>query len=349
MAHYHLIQWVLFFYIYCFLGWVWESCYVSVRQHKWVNRGFMHGPFLPIYGFGAVMILLATIPVKENLGLVFICGMVGATLLEYITGTFMEALFHVRYWDYSEEPFNLNGHICLLSSLAWGGFSVLMIKVLHQPIEAVVLLLNYSWAEIIALLVSIAIMMDLIESFNEAMDLKKMLIHLSESNVEIQLIRKRLDVVITAVDTDAAKLKEKLLQSKQKLEEKWWEEKAHYELQLKAMSSKALIENGMEKIKEGKNLVLQALSEKANTYLGQIEEYTSEKGRMPVKELGKLKIELEELTEKIISQKEKVLQLKNKAYKHSVGILRRNPNAISKKHKAALEEIKQKVRLKRKS
>lgn len=78
------------FYIYCFLGWVWESCYVLLENKKWTNRGFMKGPFLPIYGSGAIIILIATIPFKENLVVVFFMGMIAATLLEYFTGMTMD-------------------------------------------------------------------------------------------------------------------------------------------------------------------------------------------------------------------------------------------------------------------
>ena len=101
MYVYTLGQWLLFFFLYCFLGWVWESCYVSARQRRWVNRGFLHGPLLPIYGFGAVIILWATLPVRGSLPLIFLLGMLAATALEYVTGAAMEALFKVRYWDYS--------------------------------------------------------------------------------------------------------------------------------------------------------------------------------------------------------------------------------------------------------
>ena len=66
MHAYYLSQWVLFFFIYSFIGWVWESCYVSVRKRRWVNRGFMHGPMLPLYGSGALAVLVSTIGVREN-------------------------------------------------------------------------------------------------------------------------------------------------------------------------------------------------------------------------------------------------------------------------------------------
>ena len=128
-------QWALLFFFYCFCGWVWESCYVSAKQRHWVNRGFLHGPLLPIYGSGAIIILFATLPVADNFWLVYFLGMLAATALEYVVGAVMEQLFKVRYWDYTKQPFNLHGYICLTSSIAWGFFSDLLIYVIHPPID----------------------------------------------------------------------------------------------------------------------------------------------------------------------------------------------------------------------
>lgn len=110
------------------------TCYVSACRRQWVNRGFLHGPLLPIYGSGATIILFVTLPVEQDLRLVFLLGMIAATVLEYVTGAVMERLFKVRYWDYSHHRFNLNGHICLTSSLAWGFFSILLVRFIHPPI-----------------------------------------------------------------------------------------------------------------------------------------------------------------------------------------------------------------------
>ena len=116
IGQYTLQQWILYFYVYCFLGWIFESCYVSFRKKEWVNRGFLHGPFLPIYGSGAVMMLFVSEPFKNNLILTYFAGVVGATLLELVTGAAMEALFKVRYWDYSNQKFNYKGNISLTYS-----------------------------------------------------------------------------------------------------------------------------------------------------------------------------------------------------------------------------------------
>lgn len=194
MQSYHLTQWVLFFFIYSFIGWVWECCFVSVRKRRWVNRGFMYGPMLPIYGFGALAVLISTIRVRDSIPLIFLFGMVGATLLEYVTGAVMERLFNVKYWDYSNQKFNLNGHICLTSSLGWGLFSVLLVKFVHVPIEGAVLKIPTIIAEGIAFVLTVAAAVDVTQSFNDAMDLKRILAQLEESKKQIRKIQEKLKV-----------------------------------------------------------------------------------------------------------------------------------------------------------
>ena len=194
MQSYHLTLWVLFFFIYSFIGWVWECCFVSVRKRRWVNRGFMYGPMLPIYGFGALAVLISTIRVRDSIPLIFLFGMVGATLLEYVTGAVMERLFNVKYWDYSNQKFNLNGYICLTSSLGWGLFSVLLVKFVHVPIEGAVLKIPTIIAEGIAFVLTVAAAVDVTQSFNDAMDLKRILAQLEESKKQIRKIQEKLKV-----------------------------------------------------------------------------------------------------------------------------------------------------------
>ncbi len=141
MIQYKAFQWLFFFYLYCFFGWCFESSYVSLKSGRPVNRGFMRGPFLPLYGSGAIMMLIVSSPFQDNILLTYIAGVIGATALEYITGVTMEALFKVRYWDYSKQPFNFQGHICLSSSIAWGFLTILMTRVVHRPVEQFVLLI----------------------------------------------------------------------------------------------------------------------------------------------------------------------------------------------------------------
>ena len=192
---YTFSTWLLFFYFYCFLGWLWETCYVSVLKAKWVNRGFMRGPFLPISGSGAIVVLIFTLPFRTNAGLVFVVGMTSATLLEYFTGAAMEKMFHVRYWDYSKQRLNLNGHICVTSSLAWGCFSVILTLYGHTPVERFVLNMNTNVLEVLVFVLTVYISIDMAESIREAINLKEVLLGLEENNEDFRRFQKHIEVV----------------------------------------------------------------------------------------------------------------------------------------------------------
>lgn len=106
----------LWFLLYAFIGWVYESVLVSVSERRWVNRGFLNGPLCPIYGCGAVLAIVLlhdfTNPIE-----IFLISSFGASILEYITSWGMEKLFHARWWDYSHYRFNIQGRICLLAAI----------------------------------------------------------------------------------------------------------------------------------------------------------------------------------------------------------------------------------------
>lgn len=209
MTQYSFLQIIMFFFVYCFLGWIWETSYVSIRTRKFVNRGFLHGPLIPIYGFGAMVILFATLPVKDNLWLVFICGMLGASVLELVTGCTMEAIFHVRYWDYTNIPTNIKGYISLPTSIVWGFFSILMIKFIHNPIEHMVLSLSETATEVLTVILVMFGSMDLGVSIRDALDLKEILKHISEME-SVQRAQKRMDVIAAVIDNDMENFKDKI-------------------------------------------------------------------------------------------------------------------------------------------
>ncbi|WP_313187676.1 putative ABC transporter permease [Lacrimispora sp.] len=175
MYLYTWYQWLLFFFIYCFIGWIIESTYVSVKSFHFVNRGFLRLPLLPLYGSGAIIMLWLSIPVQGNLFLVFLFGMLGASALEYVTGYAMERLFKMKYWDYSNIPFNLNGYVCLTNSIAWGFLTLLLTEVIHRPLEWLVLRLNGTACIILVIMVGIIFVTDAIRSTKEALDLGRIL------------------------------------------------------------------------------------------------------------------------------------------------------------------------------
>lgn len=129
---------LVYFLIYSFLGWVLETVYKSILQRKYVNSGFVFGPFCPIYGFGAVILYLFLNDFKHNFVLVFIIGVIIFSIWECLVGYFLEKLFNTKYWDYSNEKFNFKGRICLRMSLIWGILGVLFIYVLHPGISKII-------------------------------------------------------------------------------------------------------------------------------------------------------------------------------------------------------------------
>lgn len=207
ISGYTVVQWVLFFYFYCLVGWIWESCFVSARKKHWVNRGFLHGPLLPIYGSGAVIVLVIAYPVRGNAVLVYLVGALSATVLEYLTGAAMESLFHVRYWDYTKKRFNLHGHICLEATLLWGVFSVAMTYAVHRPVADLLLKVPEAYTEPIAVGITMVFSGDLVLSVREALDLRELLRDITQNRLEIQRLQRRMDVVLAVIGDDAEKLK----------------------------------------------------------------------------------------------------------------------------------------------
>lgn len=309
---YTFIQWLLFFFIYCFLGWVWESCYVSIKKREWINRGFLHGPMLPIYGSGAIIVLICTIGVRDQIVLTFLFGMTGATILEYVTGVCMERLFRVRYWDYSHMPLNLKGYICLPVSLGWGAFSVLLVRVIHVPIENLVLQIPERIAEVVSVVCSSAFAVDFTLSFSEAMDLRDMLIRLSDSNEKIQRLQKRLEVV-------SAFAEDGLMQYQMKREER-------------KMSRKEFLERMIERQRENRRMMLVELIDRVNESI--------DAGLEKREELQKIKTQIEQEFKNIGS-------LTNRAARRSARLLHRNPNTVSKRYAEALKQVQEMLKKKK--
>ena len=202
MFQYKTFQWLFIFYMYCFLGWCFESAFVSIKSKEWINRGFMRGPFLPLYGSGATMMLVVSMPFQDNIVLTYVAGCIGATVLEYITGVTMEALFKVRYWDYSNRPYNFQGQICLRSTLTWGFFTVLMTRVLHWPIDRFVKSVPGRPLYYVTLFITVYIVIDFTLSFKAALDIRDILVKIQRVKEEMVRMQRRLDVIVAFNNED---------------------------------------------------------------------------------------------------------------------------------------------------
>lgn len=123
-----------FFFFYAFLGWCSEVCFAAIKNGRFVNRGFLNGPWCPIYGFGVCIVVLCLEPLRGNIILLFLGSVVLTSLLELVTGFALEKLFHQKWWDYSRMPLNIGGYICLLFSLLWGAACVFIVGVFHPAV-----------------------------------------------------------------------------------------------------------------------------------------------------------------------------------------------------------------------
>lgn len=169
-----------YFVIYSFLGWLLESIFKSILEKKIVNSGFMHGPFCPIYGVGAIIMYLALKDFKANIFLVFIIGFVVLSIWEYIVGWGLEKLFKTKYWDYSQNRFNIKGRVCLMNSFFWGGLSVAFIYVIHPFLEGQIKMLPHNILWYLNILIYAYLITDFTISIIKAKKLDVKLEHLKE-------------------------------------------------------------------------------------------------------------------------------------------------------------------------
>lgn len=223
---FHFDSWLIYFYFYCICGWIFESGYVSIRTHKLTNRGFMKGPWLPLYGSGAVIILVATLPFQEYPAAVYFAGAAAATVLEYFTGVMMVKLFKVRYWDYSDQKLQFQGHICLTSSIAWGFLSLLMVYVVHKPVVKFVGMWNEEFLSMSTFVITILIVFDFTNAFREAMDLRALIVQAEE-------LKQRLDDALAQqrehFNEAVEEKKEELEQAVEETREQMMEKRKHLE------------------------------------------------------------------------------------------------------------------------
>ena len=136
-----LYQVFAYFLIYSCLGWCLEVIYAAVTTGQLINRGFLNGPVCPIYGFGMVIVLFALTPLSRSLLLLYLGGVILPSALELVGGWALYKLYHTRWWDYSDYPFNIGGYICLEFSLLWGVGTLIVMKLVHPIIANAVALI----------------------------------------------------------------------------------------------------------------------------------------------------------------------------------------------------------------
>lgn len=312
MFSYTFEQWLLMFYVYCFLGWCFESSYVSLKSRHWVNRGFMRGPYLPLYGSGAILMLVVSKPFVDNLWLTYLAGCVAATLLELVTGIAMEHLFKVRYWDYSYLRFQFKGYICLTSTLAWGFLTILMTKVLHRPVEALVLGMPEQWINVIVLVWTVVMTWDFALSFKAALDLKNILLKLEDTKKELEDLHERLKDIV---------------------------EKANDQLQMAADERSIRLENLKEDLADVRENIQAGLTANFEVRISRLREFENK-----IDSLDDIKEEYKQWRRTFYENQKKRIQALNFNDKFKRHHLFSNPTMHSEQFSDAIEDIKKYIR-----
>lgn len=217
----YIIKIIAYFIIYSFFGWVMESILKTYLQKKPVNSGFLYGPYCPIYGFGAIFMFLCLQSFKDNIILLFLIAFFTLSLWEYLVGWLLEKTFHTKYWDYTENKFNIKGRVCLMNSLFWGFLGVIFIKYMHPFFVEKIDLIPTNILTFNVIMISLAMITDTIVSSIKVSNIKAKLEKLKEITNTIkekieeldkkQVNKENLQVIIDELKYKQTKLKRKLI------------------------------------------------------------------------------------------------------------------------------------------
>ena len=180
-----VIKYILLFFIYAFVGWCIEVVAKIIDDRKFVNRGFLIGPVCTIYGYGVLLIVLLIGTNTKDLLAVFLKAILVCSILEYMTSYVMEKVFKARWWDYSDEKFNINGRICLGTMIPFGLGGTFIVYVAHPIVVNFVNKFSMNTLTIIAGILFVIFLVDNIISFGVLNKIKKQITYVKKDSTEI--------------------------------------------------------------------------------------------------------------------------------------------------------------------
>lgn len=183
----------ILFLIYSFIGWAMEVCVTFPKYKKFVNRGFMLGPYCPIYGYSSIIMILYLNHYKDNPLTVFLLAVVVCSFIEYMVSYFMEKIFKARWWDYSNRKFNINGRVCLNNAFFFGVLGTFLVYFANPFFEGLLLKINTNTLNIISLILLIIFTIDFIISTYDLRIVYQRLIRIVRKRLRKKL-KKRLRV-----------------------------------------------------------------------------------------------------------------------------------------------------------
>lgn len=304
---------ILYFFVYGFLGWCAEVGFAAVKEHKFVNRGFLNGPICPIYGVGVTIVIAFLTPYKDNLILLYISSVILVTLLEGVTGWAMDKIFHNKWWDYSKQPFNIGGYVCLIFSLVWGIACVAIMDLVHPLIHQALTFIPHTLGIVLMAVLGIAMFADLYVTASAIFKFNKRLASMEKIAGELHEISDQIgediyETVVAAMEKQEA--------SRQKLDEAAaeWKEKTQ-----EATSGL------LEKTQEATSGLFEKTQETASGLLEKTQEIS------------------DEMRSRIGDLKTRYQDLSIKTPKVSRRLVKAFPKMESRNYKVQLEELRKKV------
>lgn len=304
---------ILYFFVYGFLGWCAEVGFAAVKEHKFVNRGFLNGPICPIYGVGVTIVIAFLTPYKDNLILLYISSVILVTLLEGVTGWAMDKIFHNKWWDYSKQPFNIGGYVCLIFSLVWGIACVAIMDLVHPLIHQALTFIPHTLGIVLMAVLGIAIFADLYVTASAIFKFNKRLASMEKIAGELHEISDQIgeDIYETVV---AAMEKQEVSRQKLDVAAAEWKEKTQ-----EATSGL------LEKTQEATSGLFEKTQETASGLLEKTQEIS------------------DEMRSRIDDLKTRYQDLSIKTPKVSRRLVKAFPKMESRNYKVQLEELRKKV------
>jgi len=198
---------MILFALYSLIGWAMETVYCSIPAQKFVYRGFLYGPVCPIYGFGALGIVMVLLPFRNHPELIFVFGMILASVLEYAASFLLEKLFKKSWWDYSDKKFNINGRVCLLNSTFFGILSLLLVYILHPMFNDFLTNLPEALQAFLAVSLAILFCIDVFLSVRNTLDFNREMHKLTELT---EIIEHKREEIKSSMDSFRVEQREKL-------------------------------------------------------------------------------------------------------------------------------------------
>ena len=340
--NFYELVWI--FIIYAFIGWCTEVSYAALDTGKFVNRGFLNGPYCPIYGCGVVIVVAILTPLKENLLILFAGSFLLTSVLEYITGYILEKVFHNKWWDYSDKPFNIKGYVCLKFSIYWGLACTFIMDIIHPIIYAAIRFIPFVLGVVLLSIIMCVFAADCIITVTTILKFNKRLKVMDEMAASIHRLSDEIGENIYENVTDVIEKSEKFQKTHVELMDKISETKENiYGLPQTAKdklaettgAAKDKLSETKESISELPQTAKNKLAEKAENYAASREE---KKRELALEEKKRERAELMERYEKLYEEKSFGFQRLMKAF----------PDMKSRDNNETLEKFKIHFNIKKK-